>query len=366
MSPLITLVGPVFPLTGGIAQHNARLAQELEQRGSSVVVESWSRQYPGWLHKGTQESNRSEGEVGLPSVIRRQLSWHSPLSWWRAGWRSRSSDVVVLTIPTAFHVIPYAVMRLVWGKTARVIGIVHNVTPHEPLPGSRILMKFLLRLCDHLIVHNDHAAEQVRALSGPHPSVTAVRLPSPWSMTRAAAVRGKKQRKTPRFLFFGTIRPYKGLDLLFHALVRVPECSLLVAGDFWEPIERYENLRAELGLESRVELRPGYVESDQFEELFTSCDTLVLPYRSGTGSIVRELAFSYGLPVFATNVGSIAETIINGKNGIVVESESVTALVDGLERLCDRSELERLARGVSDMRADSSADWERYCQALLN
>ncbi len=366
MTSQITLIGPVFPLTGGIAQHNARLAQELEQRGATVITESWRKQYPHWLQKGQKQSQQRDAEVGLPSVVRRQLAWYSPLSWWRVGWRSRSSNVLVLTIPTAFHAIPYAVVLLAAGNRPEVVGIIHNVTPHEPLPGSRLLMKTLARMCNRLIVHSDNAFDELRAQTGAPTSVTSVTLPSPWTITSSESSTKRPNRGVPRLLFFGTVRPYKGLDLLLHALAKVPGCTLLVAGDFWEPVEKYQKLTAELGLESRVELRPGYVESDQFDGLFSSCDALVLPYLSGTGSIVRELAFSFGLPVLATRTGSIAETIIDGKNGLVVEPKSLQALIDGLTKLCDRATLEKLSQGVRALQANSRADWERYCNALLN
>jgi glycosyltransferase involved in cell wall biosynthesis len=360
----ITLVGPVFPLTGGIAQHNSRLAQELERHGPQVEVESWRHQYPRWLHRGQQESESPQSEVGLPNSVRRELTWYSPLSWWRAGWASRFSDVLLLSIPTAFHVIPYSIIRFA-ARPRRTIGVVHNVTPHEQRLGSTMLMKLLLNLCDELIVHSEEAAEQVKSLVKSKVSISTLKLPSPWQMRKLSRVNQRAEGAVPRFLFFGTVRPYKGLDLLLEALSQVPRCELIVAGDFWEPVARYQQLITELGLDTRVELRPGYVEVGSLEEVFSRCDALVLPYRSGTGSIVRELGFSFGLPALATRVGSIAETIVDGENGLIVEPQSVEALVEGLQKLCDDAQLKRLKKGVAKLSSDSDAEWERYCRGII-
>src|SRR5258707_207519 len=88
-----------------------------------------------------------------------------------------------------------------------------------------------------------------------------------------------------RLLFFGIVRPYKGLDVLLRALAQAPaHVTLTVAGEFWGDSTEMDNLIAELGVADRVTLRPGYVPADQIPALFGAADALVMPYREATAS----------------------------------------------------------------------------------
>jgi hypothetical protein len=85
----VVIVGPTHPYTGGIAQHTARLALELEERSISVRVESWKRQYPGFLYRGKQFVEGVEPEIGNPVSVCKRLRWYNPISWFKAGRRAR-------------------------------------------------------------------------------------------------------------------------------------------------------------------------------------------------------------------------------------------------------------------------------------
>src|SRR5439155_1625926 len=88
-----------------------------------------------------------------------------------------------------------------------------------------------------------------------------------------------------RLLFFGIVRPYKGLDVLLRALAGAPaHVTLTVAGEFWGDSTEMDNLIAELGLADRVILRPGYVPADQIPALFCAADAQVMPYREATAT----------------------------------------------------------------------------------
>jgi glycosyltransferase involved in cell wall biosynthesis len=356
----VVLVGPSHPYTGGIAQHTTRLALELEARGTSVVVESWKAQYPKFLYPGPATVPDGKPEVGLPPHLTSKLTWYNPLSWWRAGWRNRSADWVGLSIPTPFHAIPYLVLLWALGKTPTTAGIVHNVLPHESSPVDRILMGLLLPRFDRVIVHNEQARNVAQSL-GVQPERVVVRsLPSPWPAEKATLSPTRRSGKT-RLLFFGTIRRYKGLDLLLEAMAQVPEVELTIAGEFWDSREPYEEAIDRLGLRSRVTIRSGYVAESDFPDVFAHADALVMPYRSGTGSIVRELAFRFGVPVIARDVGSIAEGIVHDSNGLVVQGNTPSSLVEALHMAADRKRVNRWRKGVGDQREKQAAQWEAYC-----
>ena len=360
----ITLIGPTHPYSGGIAQHTTRLALELESRGHQVVVESWKAQYPKALYRGTASVDKDHPEIGVPSQVFEKLTWYNPLTWWRAGGRMRASEIAAFSIPTPFHAIPYLLMILATREKTRTIGILHNVRPHEPGPFDHLLMNRLLRSLDRLIVHGHDQAELAHLVGGSSDQIMVRALPSPWLSAPTIGKRGPRESVT-RLLFFGTIRAYKGLDRLLEALAHVDDVELLIAGEFWEDEQRYRKLVAELDLESRVSFRSGYVPDSEFREVFGACDVLVLPYYSGSGSIVRELAFQFGLAVIATKVGAIAEGIEHLHTGFIIDNNSLEQLTEALRVASSREMIERWHSNVVKRSSVSSEQWQAYCTAIL-
>ena len=362
--PSVVIVGPTHPYTGGIAQHTTRLAQELEARSVPVRVESWKAQYPKSLYPGPDRVPGNQPEVGVAADVTEKLAWYSPLSWWAAGRRVRRASHLVLTVPTPFHAVPYLALLVASRRKAERIAMVHNVLPHEPGPLDRFLMRTLLNAVDRVIVHGERAKDSAVSLGVTPGAITVQSLPSPWP--QHASSRPASTRKGPiRLLFFGTIRHYKGLDILLRALSRVPDLELLVAGEFWDDRAQYDALVSSLGLSARVTMRAGYVAEADFADVFSQVDIAVLPYRSGTGSIVRELAFSHGLPVIATDVGAIAEGIIPGKNGDVVPAGDEETLVKALEKASSRRTIRTWQKNVASQPGKNASQWESYCEAIL-
>lgn len=362
----ILLVGPTHPYKGGIAQHTTRLALELEARGHSVVVESWKAQYPVALYPGEARISDDQPEIGVPSTIVERLTWYSPWSWWLAGRRIKNHDLAVFNVPTPFHLFPYSVMIWSAGRRLKTVGIVHNALPHDRRRMDAILMKKLVGLFDRNLVHNQIAKTQLQEWSSIQEEPVVASLPSPWGpISPANERRPKNIRNGLQLLFFGTVRPYKGLHVLLNSLTRVPGPRLTVAGEFWEPIGKYEELILTLGLSDRVTLRPGYVKESDFESLFSQADVLVLPYTSGTGSIVRELGFRYELPVIATRAGSIAEGIVDGVNGRIVEPGDSENLAEAIEEALHPETVENWRRNLRARTHDQSDQWECYITALL-
>jgi glycosyltransferase involved in cell wall biosynthesis len=136
-------------------------------------------------------------------------------------------------------------------------------------------------------------------------------------------------------LFFGYIRKYKGVDLLLRALARTPpalQVSLLVAGEFYEPIEDYRSLIKELGISQRVQLINRYIGEPEWPELFAASDALVLPYRAASQSMSIALAYGFGKPVIVSRVGGLAEAVEDGRTGLVADPEP-EALALAIQRL---------------------------------
>jgi glycosyltransferase involved in cell wall biosynthesis len=164
--------------------------------------------------------------------------------------------------------------------------------------------------------------------------------------------------------------PVKGIDLAIRAIDALgPGYRLVVVGDGWER-ENLEALVAELGVGDRVELRP-YAEDAR--NLYPTFDVYLLPSRLEAFPVTVQEAMQAGVPVVATEVGSVREAVDDGETGFVVPVEDVDALVDAVRRLHDdpalRAAMGARAAEVGRKRFDVAAGvsaWEDLYREVLD
>ncbi|WP_214109896.1 glycosyltransferase family 4 protein [Acrocarpospora catenulata] len=353
----ISIVGPTYPYKGGGAQHTTELAHRLRAAGHDVVIESWRAQYPSFLYPGQQTIDAPEGEP-YPAV-ERVLDWRRPDGWFRRGRRLRAADLVIPVLLSPVQVPPYLAILYGLRRQARVVALCHNVLPHEAKPYDLPLVRALLRRVDGVLTHSEEQAGKARQLTD-RPVQVATMAPHLPARPTARAAAAEPFR---RLLFFGIVRPYKGLDLLLRALARTPGIALTVAGEFWGGLDATNALIAELGLTDRVELRPGYVAAAEVPELFGRVDALVLPYRSATASQNVWLGHEHGVPVIATRVGALPDNVTDGVDGLLVEPGSVDALAEALGQFYEDGVPQRLRAGVKAV--DPEPYWANYLSTLL-
>ena len=373
----IALIGPAHPYKGGGARHTTELAHRLAAAGHDVIIESWRAQYPRRLYPGRQTVDVPEGEP-YPRTHRR-LAWYRPDGWLAAGGRLRAADLVVFTLLTPLQVPPYlAIMSRLGGTRTAVI--CHNVLPHERRPGDVALTRALLTRAGTVLTHSAGQAAQARDLA-PGAAVRTARIPP--HLPAAARDQGTERTGSPaparclpggapppdpparcHLLFFGIVRPYKGLDVLLHALAGAPaHVTLTVAGEFWGGTTETDKLIAELGLAGRVSLRPGYVPATAIPALFAAADALVLPYREATASQNALLAFAHGVPVITTTAGALAEAVRDGVDGLTCAPGDAADLLRALTQISDPRTVARLRSGVRPV--DPERGWAEYLQVLL-
>jgi glycosyltransferase involved in cell wall biosynthesis len=391
----LALVGPAHPYKGGGARHTTELAHRLAAAGHNVIIESWRAQYPARFYPGQQTLDAPEGKP-YPRTHRR-LAWHRPDGWAAAGRRLRSADLVVFVLLTPLQVPAYLAILAGLGRGSgrpRTVVICHNVLPHERRPGDVALVRTLLAHVDTVLVHSAGQAAEARQLVPDVPIVVA-RMPPHLPLAPGApggnggagspspgGPRGDGGAGSPpvsrgglggvvppgttqtTLLFFGIVRPYKGLDVLLRALVGAPaHVTLTVAGEFWGGTGETEKLIAELGLQGRVTLQPGYVPAAQIPALFAEADALVLPYREATASQNVALAFSYGVPVIVTTAGALAEAVRDGVDGLTCAPGDVDDLVRALAAISAPETAARLRSGVRAV--DPEPYWAAYLRVLL-
>ena len=113
---------------------------------------------------------------------------------------------------------------------------------------------------------------------------------------------------TCNLLFFGLVRPGKGLEHLVEAFGRIPSQEigrywLTIVGETWEGWELPFERIAASPYRDRISVVNRYVSDAEVDEFFGGADAVVLPYRQSSQSGVLHIAMAYGLPVVATRVG---------------------------------------------------------------
>ncbi len=366
LRPRVAVVGPTFPLRGGIAQHTTELAHRLARRTEVTELASWQAQGPTPL---TRHSPLLESPESTPFPrTSRDLHWRSPTSWSKVGRRlgtQADALILIMTTPLQLPALSLIARRFRTSSarsTARVLMIAHNVLPHESHPGSSWAARRVLRVADHVIVHSGAQRAEAERLGAEKVSVAALPLHGP----KRASTRLTHLPQTPNdhVAFFGFIRPYKGLDDLLTALSFArAQPTLTVAGEFWEPVQHYQRRVEELGLAGRVRLRPGYLSADDVSELLARSDALILPYRSATGSQMPRLAFTHGVPVLTTDVGDLAEQVQHDVDGLVSAANDPVALAQSIDALYSGNTWRRLRSCVQEPSVELG--WSDYLDEVL-
>jgi glycosyltransferase involved in cell wall biosynthesis len=352
----VALVGPVYPFRAGIAYCTTRLAEELRKGGDDVDVISFSRQFPKRFYPGGDDVDPT-----LPVAPgERLLDVLNPLTWIRAGWRMRKADAVVFVWWIWVWALPYRLMMAMLPRGTRVILQCHNIGDKEPAWWKRALTNLVLRRGKVLVTHAAPEAREGWRRSRGRRTITTF-LPV-HELGRAIPSRAAARQTlgiepdAKVALFFGHIRPFKGLDIALRAWGELKsDVSLLVAGEaWWKSEEHYREQAAGLG-NVRFDFR--FIPDAEIATYFAATDVVLAPYRIEAQSGVALTAFHFARPVIATRVGGLPE-IIDGTNGTLVESENpaqLAAAVDEFFTLRDRGAMEAAA-------ATSAArySWEEY------
>lgn len=339
----IIIIGTAYPLRGGIAHFNALLARELQKRHDVRTI-TFKRQYPKLFFPGTTQDEPGEQSDTPPAP--RLVDSINPLNWVRVGRaiRRESPDLLIFKYWLPFFGPCFGTIAGLAKKHTRtkVLFICDNIIPHERRPGDILFTRYAFRRSDYFIVQSDTVERELTALfpgakyrKVPHPVYENFGTAQPKETARAAlGIRVKKV-----MLYFGYVRPYKGLMVLIDAMARLREAGfreeellLLIVGEFYDQESQYRRRVHDLNLESCVRFVSGYLPSDHVAPYFSAADVVVLPYLSATQSGIAQIAYNFDKPVIASRVGGLAEVVIDGKTGYLVPPNDPGAIAAAVGR----------------------------------
>lgn len=338
----IVIVGTAYPYRGGLATFNERLARQFQSEGHEVLVETFTLQYPSFLFPGKTQYSDAMSPTDLK--IEQTFSSVNPISWIKAGNKiaSYSPDMVIFAywmsfMAPCFGTIAKQVKRKI---NTKCFGLVHNMLPHEPSLLDKLLPPYFVRSMDGFIALSKSVLDDIEKIDGcsspkrysPHPIYDHY---GDLTDKLTAAKNLNLDSSVNYLLFFGFIRPYKGVDLLLEAFaderLKNINCKVIIAGEFYEDAKRYYDIEKNLNLTSRIVWCPDFIPDSGVAPYFNIADIVVLPYKSATQSGVAQIAYHFEKPLLVTNIGGLPEIVPHGKVGFVVEPDShaiASAIVD--------------------------------------
>ncbi len=328
----VIIIGPGHPLRGGgLTTFNHRLAKEFITEGHNCSIFSFSLQYPSFLFPGKSQYTDEPAPENL--VIHSVINSINPLNWIKIGNRLRKekADIIIVRfwLPFMGPALGTILRRVRKNKHTKIICIADNVIPHEKRPGDKPFTKYFLKSCDAFVTMSEKVMADLRLFQKSKP---AVLVPHPLYDNFGASVSKQKARQRlglPEnekiILFFGFIRKYKGLDLLFEAMaderIRKSGIKLLVAGEYYDDEKVYKEQIEKLGIKDQLILKTDFIPDNDVKYYLCAADAVIQPYRNATQSGVTPLAYHFEIPMIVTNVGGLPHLVPHEKVGLVVEPD---------------------------------------------
>jgi D-inositol-3-phosphate glycosyltransferase len=351
----IVLVGPAYPLRGGIAHFNESFANTLAADGYDLKIVSFYLQYPSFLFPGKTQT----AEVDPPRdlEIYPLISSINPLSW------KKAAKVISSWKPTVVVIrfwIPFmgpalgTIARILRKRGVMVIGLVDNALPHEARPADKILSRYFFKNCDAFFTLSKSVGEDINRLAPGRPVATSPHPLYDFFGEKVSKIQAIKELNlNPDFryiLFFGFVRKYKGLDLLMEGFaksgLKSKKVKLIVAGEFYDDSSTYFELAKSLQIEESMVFRNEYIPEAEVKNYFCAAALVAQTYRSATQSGVTQIAYHFERPMLVTDVGGLSEIVPNGKAGFVVDPQP-DAIAESLARFFQNDLEEEFEQNVA-------------------
>ncbi|MGH2971980.1 MAG: glycosyltransferase family 4 protein [Gaiellaceae bacterium] len=356
------------PDVGGPASHAPDVADFLHERGHhvEVVTTAWTPPAPTpypvhWVSRSLPKGLiHARCAVLVAARAARAATVYTTGMFGRSfagATAARKPYVVKLTADPAFE------------RARRRGVVVGDVDEFQQRSGARLAVLRLardveLRRAAHVFCPSDYLRTLAVGWGVPAERVSVVPNPAPRlpELKPREELRRSFDMNGATLAFAGRLSPQKSLELAFAAVDAVDGVSLLVAGD------GDERARLEAVAGPRVRFL-GAQPRKRVLELFRAADASILSssWENFPHTVVEALAA--GTPVIATDVGGVAEVVVDGENGLLVPAGDGAALAEAVRRYFDDEHLRARLRAhaaESVRRYDRDAVFSRIEQALAD
>lgn len=338
----IVIVGPAYPYRGGNSLFVSHVHDALSSE-FDVKVFNYKLLYPEFLFPGTTQYDKSNVQI-KKAPNERIINSINPFNWISSAKRIKQekADLVVFDWwHPFFGPCHFTISSLIKKQyKGKILFITENYVSHEGNLPDRILTKIGLSNASSFLALSDKVEKELKE-AGHNKKVYRSELPvyDCYSGENPDIISAKKNLGfnpgDKVLLFFGYIRKYKGLDILIEAFAELTkemeEAKLLIVGEFYDKPEAYLDLIKQLNITDKVKVVNDFVPNEEVGKYYSACDLNILPYRSATQSGILNVSYGFYKPVLVTDVGGLAESVLDKKTGLIVAPESKEAIFNGIK-----------------------------------
>jgi glycosyltransferase involved in cell wall biosynthesis len=225
----------------------------------------------------------------------------------------------------------------------------HYILPPSPSRRQVSAARSVFGRMDAVVAHSEHGAARLRDELGIDPARVHViphgafdyltRLPQEKALP--AELQGAEG---PVILFFGLLRPYKGLDVLLRAFGGLEGAELWIVGNPRMDVAPLRELAAVAP--GRVRFLTRFVEDAEIPAIFRAADLVVLPYRDAEHSGVLYTGLAFGKPLVLSAVGGFPEVAATGAARMVAPEDETDLAHTLSELVADPLAREQLAEAA--------------------
>lgn len=370
----VVVIGPAYPLRGGLASFNERLTSAFIQQGMKASITTFSLQYPSFLFPGTTQYSTDPG----PTDIQIDVSINSvnPFNWLKIGNRLKKAkpDIIVVRfwLPFMGPALGTILRMVKRNKHTRIICIADNVIPHERRFIDKPFTKYFIKPIDAFITMSNKVMQDLRLFTNKKAKEVIHPLYDNFGNAISKIEAQQYLQLDPNkktLLFFGFIREYKGLDILLDAIKIIKDknqvlyntIQLVIAGEYYDDAKKYTSKITEHKIEEVVIQKTNFIADSEVKYYLCAADVVVQPYRNATQSGVTPLAYHFEKPMIVTNVGALAKNVPHQKVGLVCEPtpQSIAHAIETFFTL----EVDLLLQNIKEEKKKYS--WEILVQTIL-
>jgi glycosyltransferase involved in cell wall biosynthesis len=367
------IVGPSPRFLSGISYYTLRLSNALSglMDVHSILFRHMlpKRLFPGWRRVGNELTVLKFSDQVIAVEL---LDWYNPFTWIQASKEIRKADVVFFEWWTSSVAHMYLALQILnFSKKPILIEFHEVVDPfeHSIVPiriYSRLMGRLIRRLAFRYATHSEH--DKALVAQQYHIPAEKIMVIPHGLYDHYPVLPAMEAKKTLQaedsfiFLFFGLIRPYKGIIHLIHAFELLPEAIrqqslLFIVGEAWEDTVSLQ-AASHSPAAGRIRLVNRYVPDTEIPLYFSGADSLILPYTRASQSGVAHIGISYGLSIVASEVGGIAESLAGYDGSVFVKPTDEQGLAAAMQQV--------FRTGAARYPVPERLRWERiaeqYCQ----
>lgn len=362
----IAMLSVFHPYRGGIAQFSGRLFRELEKQ-QEVKAFNFSRQYPGFLFPGKTQLVTADDHAD-PIPNEQMLDSVNPLTWYKTAKKISAfqPDLFLSRLWMPFFGPSFGYVAGCLNNSIVKTAVLDNVVPHEKRFFDVPFTKYFLNKHDGFVVMSRQVADDLKKLK---PSARFILCPHPLydhfekKIPRAEACRllGIDEKKKI-LLYYGFVRKYKGLDLLFDSFSKLDQnFHLILAGEWYENSSAFEEKIKPY--QNRITFLNRYIGSEETRLLFSAADACTLTYLHATQSGVAAIAMHYEVPLIVTRAGGLYEQVEKYKVGLVADDFTADSVAKGIVQFFSQENTDAFKSGFVQLKNDLS--WSRFSNEII-